>query len=462
MSVAHHQNATWHGPPVAQQPDWPDPAALRATVGRLANVRPLVSPEECDALRDRLAEVTRGEAFLLQGGDCAEALDDAPTGSVHRTLEVLHQMAVVLAYSTAAPVVKVGRLAGQFAKPRSQPVETRGNVTLPSYRGDAVNGAAFTASARTPDPTRLERVYESSAATLELMRQFRDSDGADLGRAHARNLAHLVRSGQGRRYARLADGMDAALAFLHSCGGSTSAPRTTEVFTSHEALLLDYEAPLARTDPRTGLRYALSGHMVWVGERTRQLDGAHVEFAAGVANPIGLKVGPGIAAGDLLALVDRLDPDRVPGRLTLISRMGGDLIRERLPALVEKVRAEGAKVVWVCDPMHGNTRTAPTGHKTRHFDAILDEITGFFEAHRAAGTHPGGLHVELTGENVTECVGGDDGVRLDELPLRYGSACDPRLNRDQSVALAFRLAEWLDAHPAIPPTKTAPVVPVPC
>ncbi|OII68678.1 3-deoxy-7-phosphoheptulonate synthase class II [Streptomyces sp. CC77] len=461
MSVAHHDDATRQDLPAAQQPDWPDPAALRATVARLAAAPPLVSPEACDRLRGRLGEVARGGAFLLQGGDCAETLDGVPPGAVGRTLEVLHQMGAVLAYATAAPVVKVGRLAGQYAKPRSLPTETRDRVTLPSYRGDAVNGVAFTAAARTPDPARLERVYDASAATLEAMRRFRDGGGADLDRAHARNRTHLSRSPRGHRYAPLLDRMDAALAFLRACGGNTTAPRTSEVFASHEALLLDYETPLVRTDPRTGRRYALSGHLVWIGERTRRLDGAHVAFAAGVANPVGVKLGPDATADDVLALVDRLDPERTPGRLTLITRMGAGRVRERLPELVEKVRAEGARVVWACDAVHGNTRTAPSGHKTRHVDAVLDEITGFFEVHREAGTHPGGLHLELTGEDVTECVGGDDEVRYADLPLRYASACDPRLNRDQSVALAFRLAAWLDSCPPVPSGAAAPLVPAP-
>ncbi|MFD7326363.1 class II 3-deoxy-7-phosphoheptulonate synthase [Streptomyces sp. NPDC059875] len=432
--------------PAAQQPDWPDPAALRSTVSALSAAPPLVSARDCDTLLDRLGEVALGKAFLLQGGDCAETLDSVSAESVRGKLEVLLQMAAVLTYAAAVPVVKVGRIAGQYAKPRSQPTETRDGVTLPSYRGDAVNGLAFTAEARTPDPARLEHVYRASAATLDLLRGFTAGGQANLARVHEWNRDFVALSAAGRRYERLANEIDAALGFIRACGMNTSTLRTTEVFASHEALLLDYESPLARTDPETGRRYALSGHMLWVGERTRQLDGAHVAFASGVSNPIGVKLGPDAAVGDVLALLDQLDPHRRPGRLTFVVRMGRGVVRDRLPALVEAVRAEGARVVWACDPMHGNTFTAPSGHKTRRFDDVLDEITGFFEVHRALGTHPGGVHVELTGEDVTECVGGGNAVRSDDLHLRYETACDPRLNRGQSMDLAFRVAEWFSAE----------------
>ncbi|MGW7436609.1 class II 3-deoxy-7-phosphoheptulonate synthase [Streptomyces sp. NPDC054849] len=435
-------DASWRSLPAAQQPEWPDPAALHASVAALASAPPLVLPAECDALRERLAQVARGEAFLLQGGDCAETLDGRGGGSVTNTLEVLLQMADVLTYAVAAPVVKVGRLAGQYAKPRSRATETRDGVTLPSYRGDAVNGRAFTRTSRVPDPQRLERVYHASATTLNLLRAFATGGYADLDRVHQWNRAFVARSPVGRRYERLADDIDAALAYIRACDMDTSSMRTTEVFASHEALLLDYEQALVRTDPHTGRRYALSGHMLWIGERTRRLDGAHVEFAAGVGNPIGVKLGPEAPVGDVLGLLDRIDPQRTPGRLTFITRMGKDRVRDHLPTLVEKVRAEGAQVAWVCDPMHGNTYTAPSGHKTRHFDDILDEITGFLEVHRALGTHPGGIHLELTGGDVTECVGGGNAVHAGDLHLRYESACDPRLSRGQSMDLAFRVAEW--------------------
>ncbi|MEU4659965.1 class II 3-deoxy-7-phosphoheptulonate synthase [Streptomyces sp. NPDC023723] len=436
----------WRALPAAQQPDWPDPAALHTVLSALSSAPPLVFAKECDTLLDRLGEVARGEAFLLQGGDCAETLDTVSAESVRGKLEVLLQMAAVLTYAAGLPVVKVGRIAGQYAKPRSRPTETRDGVTLPSYRGDAVNGLAFTAEARTPDPARLERVYHACAATLNLLRAFTSGGHADLHRVHEWNRDFLSLSVAERRYERLADEIDAALAFIRACGMSTSTMRTTEVFASHEALLLDYESALVRTDPDTGRRYALSGHLLWIGERTRRLDGAHVAFAADVSNPIGVKLGPDAAVGDVLALLDRLDPARTPGRLTFITRMGRGLVRDRLPALVEAVRAEGARVAWVCDPMHGNTFTAPSGHKSRHFDDVLDEITGFFEVHRALGTHPGGVHMELTGEDVTECLGGSNEVRSDDLHLRYQTACDPRLNRAQSMDLAFRVAEWLSAE----------------
>ena len=447
MRNAGNQNDdAWRSLSAAQQPDWPDPAALDAAVSALSSAPPLVFAGECDALRDRLAEVARGEAFLLQGGDCAETFDGLGAESVKNKLEVLLQMAAVLTYAGSVPVVKVGRLAGQYAKPRSQPTETRDGVTLPSYRGDAVNGIEFTAEARTHDPERLRRVYHASAATLNLVRAFTSGGYADLHQVHAWNRDFVARSPSGQRYERLASEIDAALAFVRACGLSAMTLRTAEVFASHEALLLDYESALARIDSRTGRRYALSGHMVWIGERTRQLDGAHVEFAAGISNPIGVKLGPDVSPGDIPLLLDRLDPERTPGRLTFITRMGTQLVRHRLPGLIEKTEAEGAKVVWVCDPMHGNTFTAPSGYKTRRFDDVLDEIMGFFEVHSELGTHPGGIHVELTGEDVTECVGGGDEVLADDLHLRYETACDPRLNRTQSLDLAFRVSEWYGAE----------------
>lgn len=444
--MEHSNPESWRALPAAQQPDWPDPAALRSTVSALSAAPPLVFARECDTLLDRLGEVARGKAFLLQGGDCAETLDSVSAESVRNKLEVLLQMAAVLTYAAAVPVVKVGRLAGQYAKPRSQATETRDGVTLPSYRGDAVNGLDFTTRSRTPDPARLQRIYHASAATLNLLRALTAGGHADLDHVHEWNRDFVALSPAGRRYERLADEIDAALGFIRACGMNTSTLRTAEVFASHEALLLDYESALVRTDPDTGRRYALSGHMLWIGERTRQLDGAHVAFASEVSNPIGVKLGPDAAPDDVRALIDLLDPHRTPGRLTFISRMGRGRVRDRLHSLVEAVRGSGADVVWACDPMHGNTFTAASGHKTRRFDDILDEITGFFEVHRALGTHPGGVHVELTGEDVTECVGGGSEVRTDHLHLRYETACDPRLNRGQSMDLAFRVAEWYSAE----------------
>ncbi|MBC2904446.1 class II 3-deoxy-7-phosphoheptulonate synthase [Streptomyces cupreus] len=444
--MEHSNRESWRALPAAQQPDWPDRAALRSTVSALSAAPPLVFARECDTLLDRLGEVARGEAFLLQGGDCAETLDSVSAESVRNKLEVLLQMAAVLTYAAAVPVVKVGRLAGQYAKPRSQPTETRDGVTLPSYRGDAVNGLDFTTRSRTPDPARLQRVYHASAATLNLLRALTAGGHADLDQVHEWNRDFVALSPACRRYERLADEIDRALGFIRACGMNTSTLRTTEVFASHEALLLDYESALVRTDPDTGRRYALSGHMLWIGERTRQLDGAHVAFASEVSNPIGVKLGPDADPDDVRALIDLLDPHRTPGRLTFISRMGRGRVRDRLHGLVEAVRGTGADVVWACDPMHGNTFTAPSGHKTRRFDDILDEITGFFEVHRALGTHPGGVHVELTGEDVTECVGGGSEVCSDHLHLRYETACDPRLNRGQSMDLAFRVAEWYSAE----------------
>ncbi|MHC0431233.1 3-deoxy-7-phosphoheptulonate synthase [Streptomyces sp. O3] len=390
----------WRAQPAAQQPDWPDPVALRAVADELTVRPPLVTARECDRLRARLAAVARGEAFLLQGGDCAETFDAVTADQLDGKLRTLGEMADVLAAGLRRPVVTVGRIAGQYAKPRSRDTETHGTVTLPAYRGDAVNGRAFTAAARTPDPRRLGRVYDASAATLNFLRS------------------------------RAASG-----------GGPGPDGRDEELFTSHEALILEYESALARLDDRTGGLYATSGHLLWIGERTRQLDGAHVDFARQVRNPVGVKIGPTATPDEVLALVDRLDPHREPGRLTLVARMGAAAVREVLPPLVERVTAAGVRPVWVCDPMHGNTVRAASGHKTRHVDAVLDEIDGFFAVHRELGSHPGGVHLELTGSAVTECVGGRVAPVADaDLALRYETACDPRLNRDQSLEVARHLA----------------------
>lgn len=432
---------SWRDLPAAQQPEYPDPAALRAVTGQLAGYPPLVFAGECDQLAARIAEVAQGRAFLLQGGDCAEAFDQVGADQIRAKLKTLLQMSAVLTYAAAVPVVKVGRIAGQYSKPRSKPTETRNGVTLPSYRGDSVNGPEFTEAARVPDPNRLLRMYNSSAATLNLVRGFTTGGYADLHQVHSWNQDFVRNSAAGQRYEALAREIDNALNFMRACGAEPAEFQSVEFYASHEALLLDYEAALTRTDSRSGRQYDVSGHMVWIGERTRQLDGAHVEFASRIQNPIGVKLGPTTGPEEALALIDRLDPERRPGRLTFITRMGADKIRDRLPTLVEKVTASGAQVAWVSDPMHGNTFEAASGHKTRRFDDVLDEVKGFFEVHKALGTHPGGIHVELTGDDVTECVGGGDEIFVDDLHQRYETACDPRLNRSQSLDLAFLVAE---------------------
>ncbi|WP_370079064.1 class II 3-deoxy-7-phosphoheptulonate synthase [Streptacidiphilus sp. MAP12-16] len=435
------QEYSWQSLPAAQQPEWPDPEALRKSLADLASYPPLVFAGECDQLRTRLAAVARGEAFLLQGGDCAEAFDGVSADQIRNKLKTLLQMAVVLTYAASVPVVKIGRIAGQYSKPRSKSTETRDGVTLPVYRGDSVNGFAFTPESRIPDPERLKRMYNASASTLNLVRAFTTGGYADLRQVHAWNQDFVRNSPSGQRYERLAKEIDSALSFMNACGVDPEEFRTVEFYASHEALVLDYETAMTRTDSRTGHLYDVSGHMVWIGERTRQLDHAHIEFASQIRNPIGVKLGPTTTVDEALTLIDRLDPDREPGRLTFITRMGAGKVRDRLPELVEKVTASGAKVVWICDPMHGNTYEAETGHKTRRFDDVLDEVKGFFEVHRALGTHPGGIHVELTGDDVTECVGGGDEVFVDDLHQRYETACDPRLNRSQSLDLAFLVAE---------------------
>ncbi|MER5629405.1 class II 3-deoxy-7-phosphoheptulonate synthase [Streptomyces nitrosporeus] len=427
--------------PAAQQPPWPDPEALRGVVAELESRPPLVFAGECDLLRSRLAAVARGEAFLLQGGDCAETFDKVGVEQIRNKLKTLLQMAAVLTYAASVPVVKVGRIAGQYSKPRSRDTETRNGVELPVYRGDSVNGTEFTPESRTPDPERLKRMYHASAATLNLVRAFTTGGYADLRQVHAWNQDFVAMSPSGKRYEQLAGEIDKALAFMRACGMDAEELRTVEFYASHEALVLDYEAALTRTDSRSGELYDVSGHMVWIGERTRRLDGAHVEFASKIRNPIGVKLGPATTADDALALIEKLDPGREPGRLTFITRMGAARVRDRLPGLVEKVTASGARVVWQCDPMHGNTFSSESGYKTRTFDDVLDEVKGFFEVHHGLGTHPGGIHVELTGDDVTECVGGGDEILDADLKDRYETACDPRLNRSQALDLAFLVAE---------------------
>jgi 3-deoxy-7-phosphoheptulonate synthase len=436
--------------PAAQQPDWADPAAVDAPVRQLRLLPPLVFAGECDQLRDRLAAVSQGEAFLLQGGDCAETFDGVTANNVRNKLKTLLQMAVVLTYAASVPVVKVGRIAGQYAKPRSRPTETRGEVTLPAYRGDMVNGFEFTDDARRSDPARMVRAYHAAAATLNLTRAFIGGGYADLREVHAWNTDFVRTSPAGQRYERMAGEITKALSFMRAIGADPEQLHTVELFASHEALLLDYETALTRIDSRTGLPYAVSGHLLWVGERTRDLGGAHVEFAARVRNPVAVKLGPTASPEDVLALAERLDPDREPGRLSFVSRMGARRVRDELPPLVEKATASGLAVSWICDPMHGNTYEAPSGHKTRRFDDVVDEVRGFFEVHRSLGTVPGGIHVELTGDDVTECVGGGDPIQEEGLADRYETFCDPRLNRTQSLELAFLVAELLEARSVMP------------
>jgi 3-deoxy-7-phosphoheptulonate synthase len=427
----------------AQQPSWPDRDSLDDAVARLRGLPPLVFAGECDELKAKLAAVARGEAFLLQGGDCAETFDGVTADNVRNRLRVLLQMAVVLTYAASVPVVKVGRIAGQYAKPRSSDDETRDGVTLPAYRGDAVNGYDFTAEARTPDPQRLVQVYNSSAATLNLVRAFVTGGYADLRQVHTWNTDFVRSSPVGRRYEQLAQEIDRALTFMLAIGADPDEFHRVDFHSSHEALILEYEHALTRIDSRTQTPYDVSGHFVWIGERTRQLDGAHVELLSHIRNPVGVKLGPTTSPDDALALAARLNPDNEAGRLTFVTRLGAGKIRDLLPPLVEKVTAAGVSVGWVCDPMHGNTFEASSGYKTRRFDDVIHEVQGFFDVHRSLGSWPGGVHVELTGDDVTECVGGGEALVEGDLGSRYESVCDPRLNRVQSLELAFLVAEML-------------------
>jgi 3-deoxy-7-phosphoheptulonate synthase len=437
---------SWRARDAAQQPDWPDAGQLDAVLKELAGYPPLVFAGEARALTSALGGVADGRAFLLQAGDCAESFEAFSADSIRERLKVILQMAVVLTYSAGVPTVKVGRIAGQYAKPRSSGTETVDGVELPSFRGHLVNDIEFTAAARTPVPERLLQAYHQSASTLNLLRAFTTGGFADLSRVHAWNQEFVASSPEGQRYEQLASEIERALRFMEACGldhDTVPALHQTDVWTSHEALVLGYEEALTRQDSLTGDWYDCSAHMVWIGERTRQLDGAHVEFFRGIGNPIGCKVGPTASPDEVLELCQALNPDRVPGRLTLITRMGADSITDGLRPLLRAVRDAGHPVVWACDPMHGNTFTAPSGRKTRHFDSILAEIRGFFDAHHAEGTWPGGVHVELTGDDVTECLGGADDLLDDDLGLRYETMCDPRLNGRQSLDLAFRVAELL-------------------
>ncbi len=427
----------------AQQPTYPDAAAVDLAVSRLRSCPPLVFAGECDELMAKIGAVARGEAFLLQGGDCAETFAGVTADNVRNKLRVLLQMAVVLTYAASVPVVKVGRIAGQYAKPRSSDTETRDGVTLPAYRGDAVNGFDFTPDARRPDPQRLVDVYNSSAATLNLVRAFVTGGYADLRQVHTWNTDFVRDSTAGQRYEQVAAEIDRALTFMKAIGADPDEFHRVDFHSSHEALVLEYEHALTRIDSRTGTPYDVSAHFLWIGDRTRQLDGAHVELLRHIRNPIGVKLGPTTTPDDALALAGRLNPDNEPGRLTFVTRFGAGRVRDRLPHLVEKVSAAGVEVAWVCDPMHGNTFEASSGHKTRRFDDVIEEVQGFFDVHRSLGTWPGGVHVELTGDDVTECVGGGEELAEVDLAHRYESVCDPRLNRVQSLELAFLVAEML-------------------
>ena len=427
----------------AQQPNWPDRTKLESAVKELRALPPLVFAGECDNLKAKVAQAARGEAFWLQGGDCAETFVGATADSIRNRIKTILQMAAVLQYGASMPVIKVGRMAGQFAKPRSNDIEKRGEVSLPAYRGDAVNDLEFTEQARTPDPSRLVKVYNTSSATLNLVRAFTQGGFADLRLVHEWNKGFVKDSNAGAKYEALAKEIGRALDFMRSAGINPEEFKTVDFYSSHEALILEYEKALTRIDSRTGLPYDVSAHFIWIGERTRQLDGAHIDFAKKVKNPIGVKLGPKTTIDEMLKLMEVLNPDEEPGRLTFITRMGAKNIRTVLPPLVDAVKKSGRSVLWVCDPMHGNTYESPTGFKTRSFDEVLDEVKGFFEVHLAKGTHPGGIHIELTGDDVTECVGGAAEISHDDLATRYETACDPRLNHTQSLELAFLVAEML-------------------
>ena len=440
---------SWQTFPAQQQPDWPNPAALEAALQQISSYPPLVFAGEARSLQSALGQVAAGNAFLLQAGDCAESFEEFSANNIREKLRVILQMAVVLTYSMGVPVVKIGRMAGQFAKPRSSAIEKIGDAELPSFRGHIVNDIAFDASSRTPNPERLVQAYHQSASTLNLLRAFTKGGFADLNRVNAWTQEFVASSPEGQRYVELSNEIERALSFMRACGIDTenySSLHEVDVYTSHEALILGYEEALTRQDSLTGQWYDCSAHMLWIGERTRQLDGAHVEFLRGVGNPIGCKVGPTTTPEWVLELCQTLNPARIPGRLTLISRMGADKVEDSLRPLLRAVKEADHPVVWACDPMHGNTITAPNGRKTRHFEDIVNEIAGFVRAHKAEGTWPGGIHVELTGENVTECTGGTDDITHDNLNERYETMCDPRLNGRQGLDLAFRVAELIRAH----------------
>lgn len=443
---------SWQSKPAKQLPTYPDASAVTEATARLKGYPPLVFAGEARDLKARLAEVAAGKAFLLQGGDCAESFAEFHPDNIRDTFRVMLQMAVVLTYGAAMPVVKVGRLAGQFAKPRSEDNETQGDVTLPTYRGDIINGIEFDKKVRIPDPERMVHAYNQSASTLNLLRAFAQGGYADLHKVHQWTLGFIADSPAAERYRDLADRLAETLAFMAACGltsKTTPQIRETNFFTSHEALLLPYEQAMTRIDSTSGDWYDTSAHMLWVGERTRDLGGAHIEFMRGIANPIGVKVGPTCKGDELIGLIDALNPENEAGRLTLITRMGADKLSENLPALIRRVQSEGRTVVWSCDPMHSNTVKSANGYKTRHFDAILAEVRAYFDAHKAEGSHAGGVHIEMTGKDVTECVGGAQAITEANLSDRYHTHCDPRMNSAQALELAFLIAGALKRDRAL-------------
>ena len=446
MNMQSWNPNSWRELPILQQPQYPDQDILKSVEGQLKSAPPLVFAEETRSLFKQLEDVCEGRAFLLQGGDCAESFSDFNAANIRDTFKTILQMAVVLTYGGKCPVVKIARMAGQYAKPRSADLETIDGVSLPSYRGDIVNNFEFTEEARIPDPQRLITAYHHSAATLNLLRAFAQGGLADLHQVNRWNMGFVAANPQKAKYQQLADKIQDALEFMEVCGiNSTIAPslKETDLYTSHEALLLGYEEALTRRDHLSGDWYDCSAHFVWIGERTRQLDHAHIEFFKGIKNPIGVKVGPGMDPDELIRLIDALNPDNIPGRLTLITRMGADVLPEKLPALVRKVQQEGRKVIWSSDPMHGNTEKASSGYKTRSFDNIMREISQFFAVHKAEGSYAGGVHLEMTGQHVTECTGGAYGLSDDDLAQRYKTQCDPRLNADQVLELGFLVADLL-------------------
>jgi len=435
----------WRTLEVRQQPAYEDAGSAGAAADELRSMPPLVFAGEIDQLRTRLATAASGHAFVLQGGDCAETFEGATADRIRARVKTILQMAVVLTYGASMPVVKMGRMAGQFAKPRSSETETRDGVTLPAYRGDIVNGYDFTAASRAHDPARMVRGYHTAASTLNLVRAFTQGGFADLRQVHSWNRGFAANPAN-QRYEGLAREIDRAVKFMEAAGADFDELKRVEFYTAHEALLMEYERAMTRIDSRNGTPVDTSAHFVWVGERTRQLDGAHLDFVSRIRNPIGVKVGPTMAPDELERLIDLVDPEREPGRLTLITRMGAGRIRDALPPLLEAVKGFGATPLWITDPMHGNGITTPTGYKTRRFDDVVDEVLGFFAAHRGAGTHPGGIHVELTGDDVTECLGGSEHIDEETLATRYESLCDPRLNHMQSLELAFLVAEELGSR----------------
>ncbi|MGH9304822.1 MAG: class II 3-deoxy-7-phosphoheptulonate synthase [Acidimicrobiales bacterium] len=445
-ATAEWHPQSWRGRPATQLPEWPDAEIAREVLDELRSLPPLVFAGEARRLTRALGEVAMGRRFLLQAGDCAESFDDFSADTIRDKLKVILQMAVVLTYGAGLPVVKLGRIAGQFAKPRSSPTEWVGDVELPVFRGHIVNDDIPVPAARVPDPRRMLTAYHQSASTLNLVRAFTKGGFADLSQVHAWNQQFVASSAEGRRYEAIAEEIDRALRFMSACGVDLRADspiHQVDFFTSHEALLLDYEEALTRRDSLTGAYYDCSAHLVWVGERTHQLDGAHIEFAAGIGNPVGVKLGPATSCEAMLGLCERLNPDKIPGRLMLVSRMGVDKVAAKLPDLIEAAARADHPVVWACDPMHGNTFVSDSGRKTRHFDDVLGEIHAYFSVHRTLGTWPGGIHIELTGDDVTECLGGIGDILEEQLPLRYTTTCDPRLNARQSIDLAFRVAELL-------------------